>query len=205
MDDKLIGHYYSTVTSEAFMDVLAPGSALVIDAMEDSEYRLLEYSNLAERGMVGLVTSGGLADTDEIIAQKIPATSGRGIRPGRNELESVNRPVTIGGVVGRATWLLRMATAWLLFRESEPRKSPKRPCRFSTTLAASGTSKRRARTRGPSAIGNSEWKQFRLQSAGVWRTWKCCESMLAIFAGFVMQKHFQLQAIRAPDIGGAEA
>ena len=46
MDDKLIGHYYSTVTSEAFMDVLAPGSALVIDAMEDGESRSIGSSNI---------------------------------------------------------------------------------------------------------------------------------------------------------------
>jgi regulator of RNase E activity RraA len=50
------------------------------------------------------VTSGGLADTDEIIHHKVPAyfrRLARGIRPGRNELESVNRPVNIGGVLVR--------------------------------------------------------------------------------------------------------
>ena len=107
MDDKTIGQWYSTVTSEAFMDVLAPGSILVIDAMEDGESRSIGSSNIQgwqKRGMVGLVTSGGLADTDEIIHQKIPVyfrRLARGIRPGRNELESVNRPVTIGGVLVR--------------------------------------------------------------------------------------------------------
>ena len=107
MDDKTIGRWYSTLTSEAFMDVLAPGSILVIDAMEDGESRSIGSSNIQswqKRGMVGLVTSGGLADTDEIIHQKIPVyfrRLARGIRPGRNELESVNRPVTIGGVLVR--------------------------------------------------------------------------------------------------------
>jgi regulator of RNase E activity RraA len=107
MDDKTIGRWYSTVTSEAFMDVLAPGSMLVIDAMEDGESRSIGSSNIQawqKRGMVGLVTSGGLADTDEIIHQKVPVyfrRLARGIRPGRNELESVNRPVTIGGVLVR--------------------------------------------------------------------------------------------------------
>jgi regulator of RNase E activity RraA len=107
MDDKTIGRWYSTVTSEAFMDVLAPGSVLVIDAMEDGESRSIGSSNIQawqKRGMVGLVTSGGLADSDEIIKQRIPAyfrRYARGIRPGRNELESVNRPVTIGGVLVR--------------------------------------------------------------------------------------------------------
>ncbi len=107
MDDQTIGRWYSTLTSEAFMDVLSPGSILVIDAMEDGESRSIGSSNIQswrKRGMVGLVTSGGLADTDEIINQKTPVyfrRLARGIRPGRNELESVNRPVTIGGVLVR--------------------------------------------------------------------------------------------------------
>jgi 4-hydroxy-4-methyl-2-oxoglutarate aldolase len=107
MDDKTIGQWYSTITSEAFMKVLTPGSMLVIDAMEDGESRSIGSSNIMswkKLGMVGLVTSGGLADTDEIIYEKVPTyfrRLARGIRPGRNELESVNRPVTIGGVLVR--------------------------------------------------------------------------------------------------------
>jgi len=107
MDNKVIGQWYSTLTSEAFMDALAPGSMLVIDAMEDGETRSIGSTNIGnwqKRGMVGLVTSGGLADTDEIIHHKVPTyfrRLARGIRPGRNELESVNRPVTIGGVLVR--------------------------------------------------------------------------------------------------------
>ncbi len=56
------------------------------------------------RGAVGVVTSGGARDTDEIIKQRMPLylrRLGRGIRPGRNEVESVNRPVMIGGVLVR--------------------------------------------------------------------------------------------------------
>jgi 4-hydroxy-4-methyl-2-oxoglutarate aldolase len=107
MDDKTIGQWYNTITSEAFMKVLTPGSVLVIDAMEDGESRSIGSSNIMswkKLGMVGLVTSGGLADTDEIIYEKVPTyfrRLARGIRPGRNELESVNRPVTIGGVLVR--------------------------------------------------------------------------------------------------------
>ena len=107
MDEKTIGQWYSTITSEAFMKVLTPGSILVIDAMEDGESRSIGSSNIMswkKLGMVGLVTSGGLADTDEIIYEKVPTyfrRLARGIRPGRNELESVNRPVTIGGVLVR--------------------------------------------------------------------------------------------------------
>jgi regulator of RNase E activity RraA len=107
MDDKTIGRWYSTITTEAFTDVLTPGSILVVDAMEDGESRSIGSSNIQnfqKHGMIGLVTSGGLADTDEIIHQKVPVyfrRLARGIRPGRNELESVNRPVTVGGVLVR--------------------------------------------------------------------------------------------------------
>jgi 4-hydroxy-4-methyl-2-oxoglutarate aldolase len=89
------------------MKMLHPGSVLVIDAMEDGESRSIGSSNILawkKLGMVGLVTSGGLADTDEIIYHKVPTyfrRLARGIRPGRNELESVNRPVTVGGVLVR--------------------------------------------------------------------------------------------------------
>jgi len=107
MDQKTIGRWYGTITSEAFMKMLTPGSMLVIDAMEDGESRSIGSSNILawkKLGMVGLVTSGGLADTDEIIYHKVPTyfrRLARGIRPGRNELESVNRPVNIGGVLVR--------------------------------------------------------------------------------------------------------
>jgi 4-hydroxy-4-methyl-2-oxoglutarate aldolase len=107
MDQKTINQWYGTITSEAFMKVLTPGSILVIDAMEDGESRSIGSSNIMswkKLGMVGLVTSGGLADTDEIIYEKVPTyfrRLARGIRPGRNELESVNRPVTLGGVLVR--------------------------------------------------------------------------------------------------------
>ena len=107
MDEATIGRWYSTVTSEAFQDVLQPGSMLVIDANEDGESRSIGSTNILgwkKKGMVGLVTSGGLADSDEITFHKVPVyfrRLARGIRPGRNELESVNRPVTIGGVLVR--------------------------------------------------------------------------------------------------------
>jgi regulator of RNase E activity RraA len=75
--------------------------------MGDGESRSIGSTNIQswqKRGMLGVVTSGGLADTDEIIHNKVPAyfaRLARGIRPGRNELESVNRPVSIGGVLVR--------------------------------------------------------------------------------------------------------
>lgn len=107
MDRETIGTWYGTITMETFQQELHPGAMLVIDAVGDGESRSIGSSNILswkKRGMIGLVTSGGLADTDEIIHHKVPVyfrRLARGIRPGRNELESVNRPVTVGGVLVR--------------------------------------------------------------------------------------------------------
>ena len=107
MDSATVNRWYGTITTEAFQEVITPGTMLVIDAMEDGETRSIGSNNIMawhRRGMIGLVTSGGLADTDEIIQEKVPVwfrRLARGFRPGRNELESVNRPVTIGGVLVR--------------------------------------------------------------------------------------------------------
>jgi len=107
MTQESIGRWYRELTSEAFVDALFPGSILVIDGHEDNDSRSIGSSNIKNwqrKGAVGVVTSGGVGDTDEIIAQKIPVyykRLGRGIRPGRNQLESVNRPVNCGGVLVR--------------------------------------------------------------------------------------------------------
>ena len=107
MLDQDVGRWYRELTSEAFMSALHPGSVLVIDGDEDGDTRTIGSSNIkawVKQGAVGVVTSGGVGDTDEIIHQKIPLyyrRLGRGFRPGRNELESVNRPVTMGGVLVR--------------------------------------------------------------------------------------------------------
>ena len=53
-------------------------------------------------GAVGVVTDATARDTDEIITEEVPLylrRPGRGIRPWRNEVESVNRPVVVGGVL----------------------------------------------------------------------------------------------------------
>lgn len=107
LTDEAIGRWYRELTSESFVDVLFPGSILVIDGDEDNDSRSIGSSNIkkwCQKGAVGVITSGGVGDTDEIIHQKIPVyykRLGRGLRPGRNELESVNRPVMIGGVLVR--------------------------------------------------------------------------------------------------------
>jgi len=99
------GHFYSAYSHEAFAKLIRPGTVIVLDDVEDKDigsigsYNILNWKSL---GAVAVVTDATSRDTDEIAIEKVPLYlrhKGRGIRPGRNELESVNRPVTIGGVL----------------------------------------------------------------------------------------------------------
>jgi regulator of RNase E activity RraA len=107
MPKETVNRWYKDLTPETFVDQLFPGCVLVIDGNEDGDTRTIGSNNILgwhKKGMVGVVTSGGLADSDEIIAEKVPAYNrriARGFRPGRNELESVNRPINLGGVMVR--------------------------------------------------------------------------------------------------------
>ena len=103
--DKWAGAWYSELSSEPFVDVLRPGSVLVIDDANVADVGSIGSNNIMgwkARGMVGVVTNATARDTDEIALQRVPLYfrhPGRGIRPGRNEIESVNRPVVCGGVL----------------------------------------------------------------------------------------------------------
>jgi regulator of RNase E activity RraA len=85
--------------------LIRPGTAIIIDEAPDADVGSIgSFNILAWRiaGAVGIVTDATARDTDEIITQKVPLyfrKPGRGIRPGRNEVESVNRPVVVGGVL----------------------------------------------------------------------------------------------------------
>ena len=89
----------------AFAELIKPGTVIVLDDVEDKDIGSIgSYNILAwyKSGAVGVVTDASSRDTDEIAIQRVPLylrKKGRGIRPGRNELESVNRPVVIGGVL----------------------------------------------------------------------------------------------------------
>ncbi len=103
--DKWVGNWYNTISSEPFTQLLRKGSALVIDEAPDSDVGSIGSNNIMGwklAGCVGVVTDATARDTDEIITEKVPLyfrKVGRGIRPGRNEVESVNRPVVCGGVL----------------------------------------------------------------------------------------------------------
>jgi 4-hydroxy-4-methyl-2-oxoglutarate aldolase len=103
--DAWVGNWYWKVSPEPFDVLLRAGSALVLDDANSVDSGSIgSYNILAwkKRGMVGLVTNAAARDTDEIETQRVPLYFrgvGRGIRPGRNEIESVNRPVVCGGVL----------------------------------------------------------------------------------------------------------
>ncbi|MEW6156535.1 MAG: RraA family protein [Verrucomicrobiota bacterium] len=102
--DAWVGRWYKEISSEPFVPLLRPGSALVIEDAAEADVGSIGSNNIMSwklKGCVGVVTSATARDTDEIITEKIPLyfkKPGRGIRPGRNEIESVNRPIVCGGV-----------------------------------------------------------------------------------------------------------
>jgi regulator of RNase E activity RraA len=103
--DKWSGDWYNTLSPEPFQDLLRPGSALVIDDAERADVGSIGSNNIMAwkaRGAVGVVTNATARDTDEVATERMPLyfrRPGRGIRPGRNEIESVNRPIVCGGVL----------------------------------------------------------------------------------------------------------
>jgi len=103
--DKWASSWYEQRSAELFMALIRRGTAIVIedapraDVGSIGSYNSLEWKGL---GCVGVVTSATARDTDEVTAERVPLylkKAGRGIRPGRNELESVNRPIVCGGVL----------------------------------------------------------------------------------------------------------
>ncbi len=103
--DRWEGEFYSQYSPEPYADLIRPGTALVIDDVEEADIGSIGSFNIMDwkrRGCVGVVTDASARDTDEIALERVPLYlrgRGRGIRPGRNEIESINRPVAIGGVL----------------------------------------------------------------------------------------------------------
>lgn len=103
--DEWAGDWYEQYSGEPFIPLIRKGTALVIEDAQNADvgtigsYNILDWKS---RGCVGVVTSAAARDTDEIIVERVPLyfkKAGRGIRPGRNEIESVNRPVVCGSVL----------------------------------------------------------------------------------------------------------
>ena len=98
--------WYTHDSGEPFIEEIKPGNVIVIDNKGDGKMDAGSVGSnnsmiWLTKGAVGIVTSGGIRDIDEVIKQKVPVYTdynnrGRGIRPGRNILESYNEPVIIG-------------------------------------------------------------------------------------------------------------
>lgn len=103
--DEWAGDWYDRLSPEPFEEILREGSALVIDDADRADVGSIGSFNILAwklRGMVGVVTNATARDLDEIETEGVPLyfrRPGRGIRPGRNQIESVNRPVMCGGAL----------------------------------------------------------------------------------------------------------
>ncbi len=103
--DRWVNNWYTNLSSEPFTPLIRKGTALVIDDAPNSDVGSIGSNNIMGwklHGCVGVVTNATARDTDEIAIEKVPLyfrKVGRGIRPGRNEIESVNRPIVCGGAL----------------------------------------------------------------------------------------------------------
>lgn len=103
--DSWVSQWYNKISPEPFTPLIRKGTVLVIEEAGDGDTGSIGSNNIMawkSLGCVGVVTSNTARDTDEIITEKVPLyfqKVGRGIRPGRNEIESVNRPVVCGGAL----------------------------------------------------------------------------------------------------------
>jgi regulator of RNase E activity RraA len=104
---KWKNEWYEQLANGPIAGEIKPGDVIVIDAAGVAECGFIGSNNALSwiaAGAKGAVTNGGARDTDELIKQHVPvycATNSRGIRPGRLELESTNKPITCGGVFVR--------------------------------------------------------------------------------------------------------
>ncbi len=103
--DTWEGATYANETSGAYTACIEKGTVVVIDDVEEKDIGTIGSNNILywyKSGAIGVITDAGARDTDEVAKERVPLYlrhKGRGIRPGRNILESVNRPVSIGGVL----------------------------------------------------------------------------------------------------------
>jgi regulator of RNase E activity RraA len=99
------GKWYNELSFEPFGELIRPGTAIIIDEAPDADVGSIGSNNIMSwklKGAVGVVTDATARDTDEVATERMPLylrKVGRGIRPWRNEVESVNRPVVVGGVL----------------------------------------------------------------------------------------------------------
>lgn len=97
--------WYQKLANDHLMENIKPGDVIVIDAAGTGDVGFIGSNNSlawVKAGATGVVTNAGCRDTDGIIKQQIPVYCrfiSRGIRPGRLEFESINKPINCGGVL----------------------------------------------------------------------------------------------------------
>lgn len=99
-----VGWYYNTVCTYPWVQEIQPGDFVVID-QSGVNAGLMGSNNGLEckrNGAHGLVTNGGVRDTDELILQQVPFWSkmvSQGMVQGRLQYDAHNIPVQVGGVL----------------------------------------------------------------------------------------------------------
>lgn len=98
------GWYYNTVCTYPWAKEIEPGDFIVID-QSGVNVGLMGSNNGLEckrSGATGLVTNGGVRDTDELILQQVPFWSrmvSQGMVQGRIQFDAKDVPVNVGGVL----------------------------------------------------------------------------------------------------------
>ena len=98
-----VGWYYGSVCTYPWVDEIQAGDFVVIDQSE-TNVGLCGSNNTLEcmrRGARGLISNGGVRDTDEVILQQIPfwsRYSSQSMVQGRLQYDARNVPVQVGGV-----------------------------------------------------------------------------------------------------------
>ncbi len=99
-----VGWYYNNVCTYPWVKEIVPGDFIVID-QSGVNAGLMGSNNGLEckkNGAHGLVTNGGMRDTDELILQKIPFWSrfiSQAMVQGRLQFDAMDIPVSVGGVL----------------------------------------------------------------------------------------------------------
>lgn len=105
--DEITPMYYQKICTYPWTEDLKDGDFVVIDqsgmrvGLIGSENSLACYN----KGMRGLVTNGGIRDTDEVILQKIPcwtAHIAQTMVQARLAFDSMDTPIAVGGVQVRS-------------------------------------------------------------------------------------------------------
>lgn len=98
------GWYYNNVCTYPWVKEIEPGDFIVID-QSGVNAGLMGSNNGLEckkNGAHGLVTNGGIRDTDELILQEVPCWSkmiSQGMVQGRLQFDAHDIPVNVGGVL----------------------------------------------------------------------------------------------------------